>query len=118
MSVITLTTDFGVKDHYSGSVKGALFKEVSRYPGQEQQIMELYQKNPEAMASIRAPIFEDKIVDFITEMATVTEKTVSPEQLMSPPEEVLDQPSEKSKKKPAKKAKPKKKAAEAKKDKK
>jgi len=99
-------------------VKGALFKEVSRYPGQEQQIMELYQKNPEAMASIRAPIFEDKIVDFITEMATVTEKTVSPEQLMSPPEEALDQPSEKSKKKPAKKAKPKKKAAEAKKDKK
>ena len=99
-------------------VKGALFKEVSRYPGQEQQIMELYQKNPEAMASIRAPIFEDKIVDFITEMATVTEKTVSPEQLMSPPEEAIDQPSEKPKKKPAKKAKPKKKAVEAKKEKK
>ena len=99
-------------------VKGALFKEVSRYPGQEQQIMELYQKNPEAMASIRAPIFEDKIVDFITEMATVTEKTVSPEQLMSPPEEAIDQPPEKPKKKPAKKAKPKKKAVEAKKEKK
>ena len=97
-------------------VKGALFKEVSRYPGQEQQIMELYQKNPEAMASIRAPIFEDKIVDFITEMATVTEKTVSPEQLMAPPEEALDQSSEKPKKKPAKKVKPKKKAVEAKKD--
>ena len=99
-------------------VKGALFKEVSRYPGQEQQIMELYQKNPEAMASIRAPIFEDKIVDFITEMATVTEKTVSPEQLMSPPEEAIDQPSEKPKKKPTKKAKPKKKVVEAKKEKK
>ena len=97
-------------------VKGALFKEVSRYPGQEQQIMELYQKNPEAMASIRAPIFEDKIVDFITEMATVTEKTVSPEQLMAPPEEALDQSSEKPKKKPAKKVKPKKKTTEAKKD--
>ena len=99
-------------------VKSALFKEVSRYPGQEKQIMELYQKNPEAMASIRAPIFEDKIVDFITEMATVTEKTVSPQQLMSPPEEGLDQPVEKPKKKPAKKAKPKKKTAEVKKDKK
>ena len=99
-------------------VKGALFKEVSRYPGQEQQIMELYQKNPEAMASIRAPIFEDKIVDFITEMATVTEKTVSPEQLMSPPEEAIDQPSEKPKKKPTKKAKPKKRVVEAKKEKK
>ena len=99
-------------------VKGALFKEVSRYPGQEQQIMELYQKNPEAMASIRAPIFEDKIVDFITEMATVTEKTVSSEQLMSPPEEAVDQLSDKPKKKPVKKAKPKKKVAETKKDKK
>ena len=99
-------------------VKGALFKEVSRYPGQEQQIMELYQKNPEAMASIRAPIFEDKIIDFITEMATVTEKTVSSEQLMLPPEEAVDQPSDKTKKKPVKKAKPKKKVAEAKKDKK
>ena len=99
-------------------VKSALFKEVSRYPGQEQQIMELYQKNPEAMASIRAPIFEDKVVDFITEMATVTEKTVSSEQLMSPPEEAVDQPSDKPKKKPVKKAKPKKKVAEAKKDKK
>ena len=65
--------------------------------------MELYQKNPEAMASIRAPIFEDKIVDFITEMATVTEKTVSSEQLMSPPEEAVDQPSDKPKKKPVKK---------------
>jgi trigger factor len=80
--------------------------------------MELYQKNPEAMASIRAPIFEDKIVDFITEMATVKEKTVSPEQLMSPPEEALDQSSEKPKKKPAKRAASKKKAVEAKKDKK
>ena len=80
--------------------------------------MELYQKNPEAMASIRAPIFEDKIVDFITEMATVTEKTVSPEQLMSPPEEAIDQPLEKPKKKPAKKAKPTKKVVEEKREKK
>ena len=52
----------------------ALFQEVSRYPGQEKQIMELYQKNPQAMASIRAPLYEDKIVDFITEMAEVSKK--------------------------------------------
>ena len=38
--------------------------------------MELYQKNPQAMASIRAPLYEDKIVDFITEMAEVSEKKV------------------------------------------
>ena len=72
-----------------------------------------------AVASSRFSLAEkDKIVDFITEMATVTEKTVSSEQLMSPPEEAVDQPSDKPKKKPVKKAKPKKKVAEAKKDKK
>ena len=38
-------------------VQRALFQEVSRYPGQEKQIMELYQKNPQAMASIRAPLY-------------------------------------------------------------
>ena len=84
-------------------VKRALFQEVSRYPGQEQQIMELYQKNPEAMASIRAPLFEDKIVDFITEMATVTEKTISPEDLMAGPEETVTNKTKKGTEKVTKK---------------
>ena len=84
-------------------VKRALFQEVSRYPGQEQQIMELYQKNPEAMASIRAPLFEDKIVDFITEMATVTEKSISPEDLMAGPEEIVNSKPKKSTEKASKK---------------
>ena len=84
-------------------VKRALFQEVSRYPGQEQQIMELYQKNPEAMASIRAPLFEDKIVDFITEMATVTEKTIDPEDLMAGPEETVTNKTKKGTEKVTKK---------------
>ena len=66
-------------------VQRALFQEVSRYPGQEKQIMELYQKNPQAMASIRAPLYEDKIVDFITEMAEVSEKKVTREVLLAEP---------------------------------
>ena len=84
-------------------IKRALFQEVSKYPGQEQQIMELYQKNPEAMASIRAPLFEDKIVDFITEMATVTEKSISPEDLMAGPEEIVNSKPKKGTEKASKK---------------
>jgi trigger factor len=98
-------------------VKRALFQEVSRYPGQEQQIMELYQKNPEAMASIRAPLFEDKIVDFITEMATVTEKTISPEDLMAGPEETVTNKTKKGTEKVIKKKTAKTKKVETRKNK-
>ncbi|MED5473708.1 MAG: trigger factor [Pseudomonadota bacterium] len=86
-------------------VQRALFQEASRYPGQEKQIMELYQKNPQAMASIRAPLYEDKIVDFITEMAEVSEKKVTRDELLAEPanEEVV-KPKETKKKVSAKKA--------------
>ena len=86
-------------------VQRALFQEASRYPGQEKQIMELYQKNPQAMASIRAPLYEDKIVDFITEMAEVSEKKVTRDELLAEPanEEVV-KPKETKKKTSAKKA--------------
>jgi trigger factor len=71
-------------------VRRAMFQEASRYPGQEQQIMKLYQGNPQAMASLRAPLFEDKIVDFVLEMATVTDKIVTVEELMSDPDAQAD----------------------------
>ena len=87
-------------------VQRALFQEVSRYPGQEKQIMELYQKNPQAMASIRAPLYEDKIVDFITEMAEVSEKKVTRDELLAEPanEEAVKPKETKKKKVSAKKA--------------
>ena len=86
-------------------VQRALFQEASRYPGQEKQIMELYQKNPQAMASIRAPLYEDKIVDFITEMAEVSEKKVTRDELLADPanEEVVKPKKTKQKKASAKK---------------
>lgn len=59
----------------------AMIQQARRFPGQERQVMEYFQKNPEASASLRAPIFEDKVVDFILEMAAVTEKPVSKEEL-------------------------------------
>ncbi len=62
-------------------VARALNQEASRYPGQERQIIEFYRKTPGALAQIRAPIYEEKVVDHILEQATVTDKTVSREEL-------------------------------------
>ena len=52
-----------------------------QFPGQEQQVWEYYRKNPQALASLRAPIYEEKVVDFIVELASVTDKPVSRDEL-------------------------------------
>jgi trigger factor len=62
-------------------VSRAVAERARQFPGQEQRVWELYRKNPNALASLRAPIFEDKVVDFLVELAQVTEKTVSREEL-------------------------------------
>ncbi len=62
-------------------MNNALLAEARRYPGQEGQIFEYYSKNPQAMEALRAPVFEEKIVDFLFEKITVTEKAVSVEDL-------------------------------------
>jgi len=63
-------------------INRALIRQAQMFPGQEQRIIELYRKNENLMASLRAPIFEDKVVDFILEMAQITEREVTPEELM------------------------------------
>jgi len=60
----------------------ALRQEASRYPGQEKQVIEFYTKNQGAMAQLRAPIYEEKVVDYILTQATVTDKSVTREELM------------------------------------
>jgi trigger factor len=60
----------------------AMHREATRFPGQEARVLEYFQKTPGAMQGLQAPIFEDKVVDFIIEMANVTEKECSPEELM------------------------------------
>ena len=60
---------------------------VRQFPGQEQQMYEYYAKNPNALAELRAPLFEDKVVDFIIELAEVTEKPVSRDELFKEDEE-------------------------------
>ncbi|MBD8064536.1 trigger factor [Devosia sp. PTR5] len=59
----------------------ALIAEVRRFPGQEQQVYDYYRKNPQALAGLRAPIFENKVVDFIADQGEITEKKMSREEL-------------------------------------
>lgn len=64
----------------------AMRGEAGRYPGQEQQIMDLFRKNPNIAETLRGPIFEEKVVDFILELAKVTTTDVTPEELARDPE--------------------------------
>ncbi len=61
-----------------------------QYPGQEREVYEYYQQNMGAMAQLRAPIFEDKVVDFALELIDVTDTKVSTEELFKEPEEDAD----------------------------
>ena len=60
----------------------AIMREAMRYPGQERQVLEFYSKNDQLKEQMRAPIFEEKTVDFILELAKVTDKSVTPEELL------------------------------------
>ena len=59
----------------------AMRTEAARYPGQEAQVMEFFRKNPQAADGLRGPIYEDKVVDFVLELADVTDRSVTPEEL-------------------------------------
>ena len=56
-------------------------------PGQEDKVVQYYRDNPEALNELRAPLLEDKVVDFILEMATIDDETVTSEELMRVPED-------------------------------
>jgi trigger factor len=65
----------------------AIVDRARQVPGHEQQVWDYYRKNPQAVATLRAPIFEDKVVDFLFELAKLTEKQVSREELFRDDEE-------------------------------
>ena len=65
----------------------AVIMEAQKYPGQEKQVFDFYSKNRQALDSLRAPLFEEKVVDFILELAEVSEKKVSIEELTAEEEE-------------------------------
>ncbi|HEV3185381.1 MAG TPA: trigger factor [Xanthobacteraceae bacterium] len=62
-------------------INRAVVERARQFPGQEQQIWDYYRKSPEAVASLRAPLYEEKVVDFLLELVKATEKTVSREEL-------------------------------------
>lgn len=90
-----------------GEVGRALAEMVRQYPGQEQKLWDYYRKNPEALSQLKAPIFEDKVVDHIVGLSKVTDRSVPKEELfrlveesaepgddveMQPPPEALAEP--------------------------
>ncbi len=62
-------------------ISRAMYAEAQRYPGQEKMVLEFFQKNPGAIENLRSPIFEEKVVDFMLELAKVEEKSVTAEEL-------------------------------------
>ena len=62
-------------------LRAAVMEQVRQMPGREQQVWDYYRNNPGALAALRAPLFEDKVVDFVLELADVTDKPVSREEL-------------------------------------
>jgi trigger factor len=64
----------------------AMRQEAQRYQGQEEMVLDFFRKNPQAAESLRGPIFEEKVVDFVLELANVTETVVTPEELAKEPE--------------------------------
>jgi trigger factor len=85
-------------------VTQALIERARQFPGQEKQVWEFYRKNPQALAEIRAPIFEEKVVDHLLGQVKVADQTVSREALFAD-DEADDAEAAKPKKAAAKKAK-------------
>jgi trigger factor len=65
----------------------ALYQRAMQYQGQEMQMLEFFRKYPQLTNSVRGPLLEDKVVDFVLELAKVTDSVVTPEELAKEPEE-------------------------------
>ncbi len=85
-----LLADVGQKNEIKVNqedLNAALMREMRRFPGQEMAVLNYYRQNTQAMEQLRAPVFEDKVCNFIIELAAVTDKPVSPEELLADSEE-------------------------------
>ncbi|MDR3497432.1 MAG: trigger factor [Ancalomicrobiaceae bacterium] len=67
-------------------VSQALVERARQFPGQEREVFDYYKNTPMALATLRAPIFEEKVVDYIVSLANVTDKPVSKDELFAEPE--------------------------------
>lgn len=98
--------EIGTKENIKVSdqeLQRAVISEAQKFPGQEKMIFDYYQNNPQALENLRAPLFEDKVVDHIFENAEITEKEVSVDDLMADDDDDFA-PAKESKKKATKKA--------------
>ncbi len=83
-------SDIGIKNEVKvegAELQQAVMEQARRYPGQEKQVFEYFRDTPAALEQLRAPIFEDKVVDFILQMAQVTDTPVTVEELMKDPDD-------------------------------
>ena len=83
LSDIGQKNELKVEQH---ELNAAIMEQARRYPGQEQKVFDFFRNNPSAVEHLRAPLYEDKVVDFILQMADVSEQQVTPEELMTEPE--------------------------------
>ena len=67
-------------------VNQAITREARRHPGHERQILDFYRQNPGTIDTLRAPIFEDKVIDFIVELAKIGERKVTSQELLGEPD--------------------------------
>lgn len=82
----------------------AIAAQARNFPGQEQQVFEAYRRNPQLVAQIRAPIYEEKVVDYMMELINVAKQTVSRDELFAEDEPPTPAPAKKAKKTKAAKA--------------
>jgi trigger factor len=84
--------EIGEKNHITvaeDELSRAVMERARQFAGQEQRVWDYYRQNPQAVAALRAPIFEEKVVDFLLELAGVTESKVSREQLYKDDDSVV-----------------------------
>ena len=82
----------------------AIIDQARRFPGREKEVADYFGSNPEALSSIHAPLFEDKVIDFVVELAEISEQVVTVDALYANPEDPAEKPTKKkrtSKKKSA-----------------
>jgi trigger factor len=83
LSDIGQKNELKVEQH---ELNAAIMGQARRYPGQEQKVLDFFRHNPSAVEQLRAPLYEDKVIDFILQMANVSERQATPEELMADPD--------------------------------
>jgi trigger factor len=68
-------------------INAAVVEQARRFPGQEQKVVEFFRENPQAVEQLKAPLFEDKVVDFILQLAKVEDQAVTAEELFRDPDD-------------------------------